>query len=419
MAQERIGNKAVGSLVKIREGDALAEYRIVHQGKPSSLYDASCDGTWLLREALLENRQWHTSAVNKYESSAVHSFLNGEFLNTIQADIRAKIKQIKLPYRKNGGNTGSNQSGANGLSCRVFLPSSYELGIKDQSGVPADGACLSYFTGLSNNSETKRTAYLDGSRADWWTRSPDSNTADDVRMIRSSGATYYYMATLRLGVRPALVVPSSLYVLADGSLYANQDPVISGSNGSLGTFGETAPSYRYTVTDEDKDTVTVTEKLDNTVLHTYNVTLGSQNTLTIPAATWRNVLNGSHTLTITATDPDGASSTRTQTFTKSVASLGFTLAAPMAADAMPDRCVVNIQGSFPAGSALKVEICNNANDASPAWEEITQKALTGQKHFFTNKTKTAAQWGVNLRVSLSRGGASGACYVSSIGGNFE
>ena len=44
MAQERIGNKAVGSLVKIREGDALAEYRIVHQGKPSSLYDASCDG---------------------------------------------------------------------------------------------------------------------------------------------------------------------------------------------------------------------------------------------------------------------------------------------------------------------------------------------------------------------------------------
>ena len=199
----------------------------------------------------------------------------------------------------------------------------------------------------------------------------------------------------------------------------NTPPVISGSNGNLGSFGETAPTYQYTVTDADGGTVTVTEKLDNTVLRTYNVTLGGQNTLTIPAATWRNVLNGSHTLTITATDPDGASSTRTQTFTKSVASLGFTLAAPMAADAMPDRCVVNIQGSFPAGSTLKVEICNNANDASPTWEDITTQAQTGQKYFFTNKTKTAASWGVNLRVSLSRGEASGACYVSSIGGNFE
>ena len=243
-------------------------------------------------------------------------------------------------------------------------------------------------------------------------RGPNRSVSDTVP--KGTGKVQY-----RVKAYDSYNVQSGYRTSNEVTVINNTPPAISGSNGSLGTFGETAPTYQYTVTDADGGTVSVTEKLDNTVLRTYNVTLGSQNTLTIPAATWRNVLNGSHTLTITATDPDGASSTRTQTFTKSVTSLGFTLAAPMAADAMPDRCVVNIQGSFPAGSALKVEICNNANDASPTWEDITTQAQTGQKYFFTNKTKTAASWGVNLRVSLSRGEASGACYVSSIGGNFE
>lgn len=243
-------------------------------------------------------------------------------------------------------------------------------------------------------------------------RGPNRSVSDTVP--KGTGKVQY-----RVKAYDSYNVQSGYRTSSEVTVINNTPPVISGSNGDLGSFGETAPTYQYTVTDADGGTVSVTEKLDNTVLRTYNVTLGSQNTLTIPAATWRNVLNGSHTLTITATDPDGASSTRTQTFTKSVTSLGFTLAAPMAADAMPDRCVVNIQGSFPAGSTLKVEICNNANDASPTWEDITTQAQTGQKYFFTNKTKTADSWGVNLRVSLSRGEASGACYVSSIGGNFE
>ena len=124
-------------------------------------------------------------------------------------------------------------------------------------------------------------------------------------------------------------------------------------------------------------------------------------------------------MAVTATDSQGASSTRSMTLIKNVTSLGFTLSNPMVADAMPDRCVINIQGSFPGGSTLKVEICNNGYDSSPTWEDITIQAQNGQKYFFTNKAKTASQWGVNLRVSLNRGSSSEPCYVSSIGGNFE
>lgn len=198
----------------------------------------------------------------------------------------------------------------------------------------------------------------------------------------------------------------------------NQAPVISGSDADLGTFSNTAPSAQYTVTDADGDQVTVVEKLDGVLLKQYTVTLGATNTLAISTDAWRRLLNGSHAMTITATDANGASSTRTLTFTKAVPSIQLEQALAMAANEMPIKALVNIQGSFPTGSELKVWICNNGNDAAPAWEEITQKALTGNKHFFNNKTKTSDAWGVKIKVELNRGTATGPCYIQSIGGNF-
>ena len=41
MASVAIGSKAVGSIVKLKENGTLVNYLIVHQGKPSSIYDAS------------------------------------------------------------------------------------------------------------------------------------------------------------------------------------------------------------------------------------------------------------------------------------------------------------------------------------------------------------------------------------------
>ena len=46
MANVKLGSKAVGSIVKIEVKQEEREFIIVHQGKPSSLYDESCDGTW-------------------------------------------------------------------------------------------------------------------------------------------------------------------------------------------------------------------------------------------------------------------------------------------------------------------------------------------------------------------------------------
>ena len=198
----------------------------------------------------------------------------------------------------------------------------------------------------------------------------------------------------------------------------NRTPVITGSDADLGSFSSSAPTYDYTVTDEDGHTVTVVETIDGVHHKSYTCTLGTANTFSMTADEWLKTLNGSHTVVIEATDAMGATATRTMTFTKSVTSVAFVQTDAMAADDMPTKAILNVQGYFPAGCTLIVEICNNGFDASPTWEEVTSKAQTGQMILFSNTAKTASSWGVKVRVTLNRGSATDTCYITSIGGNF-
>ena len=47
---------------------------------------------------------------------------------------------------------------------------------------------------------------------------------------------------------------------------------------------------------------------------------------------------------------------------------------------------------------LTLEICNNANDANPAWETAANETV----HNFANTTKTAAQWAIGLKIDITR-----------------
>lgn len=203
---------AVGSTVKLMEGGTAVEYLVVNQGTPSnsSLYDASCDGTWLLRKYIHSERQWNTSNVNKYKSSAINTWLNGEFFNALGSVEQAAIKQVKIPYRAGGGSGGTDQSGANGLSCKVFLLSGYEVGwtTSDSSYFPVDGAKLDYFA-ASFGGNSKRVANFNGSAAIWLLRSPDTGNTARVWNVLSDGDYSYDNASYWHGIRPTLVLPSN------------------------------------------------------------------------------------------------------------------------------------------------------------------------------------------------------------------
>ena len=221
MASAKLGTKAVGSIVKLNVNGAAKEFIVVHQGKPSSLYDESCDGTWLLMKDIFEATRWHSSDVNNLENSTIHSILNSTLLNAFESNIRDAIKQVKIPYRKNGGSSGSDQSGANGLLCKIFLLSGYEIGFttSDNSYFPVDGAKLSYFeAGTGSSALNKRIAYWNGSADSWWLRSPVTYSTSLVWLVNYDGVCEANKASNSAGIRPALILPPDMEVDSSGNV---------------------------------------------------------------------------------------------------------------------------------------------------------------------------------------------------------
>ena len=230
MAAVKLSAKGIGSVVKIKVNGTLRNFIVVHQGKPSSIYDASCDGTWLLMEDIYETRQWHSSNVNDYANSTIHSYLNSTFLNLIDANIRAQIKQAKIPYRPGSGTSQSVNSGANGLSAKIFLLSDREVGYTQSnvnSYIVNDGAKLSYFQ--DGNGTTEKIAKLNGSAAYWWLRSPRALVSTYAWYVGSNGSANNDYCANTYGVRPALILPSTLLVSDDGSVNTNTAPSTPGS----------------------------------------------------------------------------------------------------------------------------------------------------------------------------------------------
>lgn len=227
MAYVTFSSKAIGSTIKLKVNGSARDFIVVHQGKPSGVYDDSCDGTWLLMQDVYENRKWHSLSVNDYANSTIHSYLNSTFLNLFESNIKNAIKQVKLPYRKGSGGSLNVTSGSNGLSAKIFLLSANETSFSFSNMPINEGAELAYFKGCpDNSSDSKRVAYLNGAAADWWLRSPYSNGA---LCVRSDGGWGSWDCTASYGIRPALILPSTLLVSDDGTVSTNTAPSTPGS----------------------------------------------------------------------------------------------------------------------------------------------------------------------------------------------
>lgn len=617
MAAVKLSAKGVGSVVKIKVNGTLRNFIVVHQGKPSSIYDASCDGTWLLMEDIYETRQWHSSNVNDYANSTIHSYLNSTFLNLIDANIRAQIKQAKIPYRPGSGTSQSVNSGANGLSAKIFLLSDREVGYT-QSNVNQyivnDGAKLSYFQ--DGNGTTEKIAKLNGSATFWWLRSPYAGDSTGAWVVSSNGSANYGYCTSTYGVRPALILPSTLLVSDDGSVNTNTAPSTPGSitvpgsinggdsitvswgassdaennlegyelersvnggsswsnvykgnarsttntvpfgtesvmyrvraydsqglyssyktsnqvtvvnnnapsapasitvpvtvlggaaltvtwgaasdsDGNLSGYAlerqvdggawseinrgtalsfndtitkgwasvayrvrayDTAGAYSgyatspartvnnntapaitssatngsdlgvknggftvsYSVSDADNDAVTVTETIDGAKKREFSATLGGSNSFAVTGETFMKLLNGKHTLSITANDGQ-ATASHSVTFTKEVTGASITLDEPMTADAPITICVLSVIGFVPADAHFTVEVTNNALDDAPVWEDCTSEVKTGANHIFTNKTASKGA-AFNFRITAERGASGEGGYITSVQGGFQ
>lgn len=230
MAYVTLSSKAIGSTIKLKVNGSAKDFIVVHQGKPSSVYDDSCNGTWLLMKDIYENRAWHSSNTNDYANSTIHSYLNSTFLNLFESNIKNAIKQVKLPYRKGSGTSTTVTSGSNGLSAKIFLLSATETSFSFSYMPSGEGAELAYFKGCADNSsDSKRVAKLNGSATVWWLRSPYCSLFNYALYVNSNGDWNGSYCSHSHGIRPALILPSTLLVSDDGTVSTNTAPSTPGS----------------------------------------------------------------------------------------------------------------------------------------------------------------------------------------------
>lgn len=257
-----LSSAEVGEIVTLNFNGEPRDFIIVQQGKPSSKYDSSCNGTWLLMKDCYTERGWHTiSDTNDYANSVIHEQLNSVFLSYFDTEIQRVIKQVKIPYRAGSGISREVSEGSSGLSTKVFLLSTAEVGWNYAQGkamdkwAPEDGTRLSYFGDISDSetNATRQSLLRYGSEAvaycEWWTRSPSTDSSWTganrtryglaVAANGSVGSTYSVAASN--GIRPAIILnPTGLYLRSDGSIVGDvHAPVITCSKSKTSDTSET------------------------------------------------------------------------------------------------------------------------------------------------------------------------------------
>lgn len=209
MATRKLGNLAVGEIVKLKENGTLVDFYVAKHNYESELNGTG--RTLLVRKNVYDKRQWHTSNVNAYASSKIDSWLNSTYKNLLDTDVQALLGTTKIHYTFGNGNTSITT-----LERAIFLLSAYELG-KTGSTFNKEGDTLP-------NVSTYQIATLNGSPVSQWTRSPNTNSILGAYYLTTEGVVIVSYCSGTQGSRPAFTLPSNIYIADDGSVFDNLPP---------------------------------------------------------------------------------------------------------------------------------------------------------------------------------------------------
>lgn len=196
----------VGESVNIIEGTEYVPYIVLTN---------NCGGnTLLLRKNLLDEDMRMTNYYAKYEGSEIDSFLNKDFLNSIDGNIRNKIcdSDVEITaddYYRNNVTTKTIQR-------KIFLLSYKELGIDYNYHVGNEGE-----TFINLRSSTSRiAAKANKNPSSWWLRSVDTLYENCFYAVGPKGEVGSTDASGMNGVRPAFCIPSDtpIHYFSKGSI---------------------------------------------------------------------------------------------------------------------------------------------------------------------------------------------------------
>lgn len=200
--QTPLSDLPVGSIIYGKIDGKATALRIVHKGLPDSIYDASCNGIWVMTEDVFALGKMVASGTSYYYPGDVgDTYLNTTFIGKFSSELLAAVKTVKIPYiARDELGFAVSYSGANGLQRQAFFLSIIEVGFAMGDMKVVDGVTLSYFTGKGN---TDRIARYNGNDVSWWSRTIDYNK---WRYVSKSGEEMGSGGTFGYGYRPAFIL---------------------------------------------------------------------------------------------------------------------------------------------------------------------------------------------------------------------
>lgn len=198
-----LGWYSVGSTIKMDINGNKRVWRIAYKGNPNpNLYDESCNGVWLVLNTIYSTRANGNDC--QYAGGTIDTYLNSTFLNRIDKNGNAAkyIKDVKIPYaKKQGDGSWEVQTKENGLPCKVFLPSIFEIGGAESLSVYKDGSVLGYYDGSPSTLTLKQS----GTPAPWRTRTVTSDAQSEFS-IDANGTITTCSPTDVIGVVPCVIM---------------------------------------------------------------------------------------------------------------------------------------------------------------------------------------------------------------------
>ena len=271
------------------------------------------------------------SNYNEYDQEA-------GFLTNFSAELKAALQTVNKVTAKNTVTDGGSYET---VSSKIFLLSTTEVGLANENSV-AEGSIYAYYSQNNVNAQrvkkptaqaVSKSEYTNNSLNVnsgwyWWLRTPRASYSYSGRFVYSDGSLNYNSACYgNIGVSPAFSLLSTVTVSdtvdSDGcyTLEWNAAPTISTASESLGDKNG-AFSVDFVINDADGDAVSAIVKLDGTQKQSISsVTLGGTNTFTVDNVTFRALSAGGHTISIVATDSNGAATTKNITFQRTVSTV--------------------------------------------------------------------------------------------------
>ena len=352
------------------------------------------------------------------------------FLNGFSTEFKNELIEASLPYMQPTKEGGTKIT----VKRKVFLPSVEEIG-GTQEG---EGTTIAYFkTGepaayptaqaVSNSEYSSDSTVNVNKFAYYWLRTKHTSSDDYYVRLKNnssgaglSGFNAYNGDTS--GVRPLVNLSSSIRVSDSAdtsgvySIVWNSEPTLDDLP-ELGEQKTTPFNISYCGRDADGDKLSVTATLNgNSIYSKSNLSPGISQTIQITKTMIDNYgLNGKNTIEITVSDGKESVSKST-TFTRSQTQLTVHGAEPLSYDEMPKNVGVKLVADIPEGAKMTVFCCNNGNDDNPTWEDCTDEVKNNTLHTFTNTTKIAEKWGVNIKIVVQKENASKSATIGGFGG---